>query len=155
MTALVARWRPDHYADPIILVTSDNVAALLDALDQEPLHSAAHLSLHRTVRPYSLDGQPDHELVVGVDRLNAVGSLRLRTSIGTWYAAGKPPGDGQRIRYYYNGLSRTFPADALVPLEDISTALMDFMLSSGCRRPVNITWHDWPASRLRISRRSL
>ncbi len=146
MTALEAWWRDEHHQTPALLITFDDVDALIDTLREAEGHrNAARLALHPSVRPYTQHGVPDHELVVGVDRTEDVGSLRLTTPDAVWYAHGKPRDDNQPISYQLLWDRQGFPPDALIPLDDIRAALKDFLVNSGRRRPAGLHWIEWPA----------
>jgi hypothetical protein len=154
MTALQAWWHTAHYQAPALLVTFDDVDGLIEALHGADGHrTAARLVLHPSVRPYMPTGAPDHDLILGVDGTEELGSLRLTTSDAVWYAVGKPADDDQPVVYRLLGGRQAFPPDSLVPLDDIRAAVKDFLINSGCRRPVGLNWAEWPvAEPLRLAR---
>jgi Immunity protein Imm1 len=145
MTALQAWWRTEHYRTPYLITTFGQVDRLIEALANAAHHrTAARLALHPSVRPYTEHGVPDHELIVGVNQAEDVGSLRLTTYDAVWYAQGKPPDDDQPVCYQLLYDRQEFPPDALLPLDDIRAAVKDFLVNSGRRRPINLSWIEWP-----------
>ncbi len=153
MTALLA-WCALHHQAPVLLVTFDDVDWLVDRLSQAPgPRPAARLALHPSVQPSSSANTLDQELVVGVDPAEGVGSLRLVTYGVVWYAQGKLPDDGNPVAYQLTGSRLAFPPDSLVPLDDVPRAVKDFLINSGCRRPVGLDWVPWPDPDLPALRR--
>ncbi len=148
MTALEVWWCDEHHRTPHLITTFSQVDALIDVLREVEGHRrvAARLALHRSVRPYTEHGVPDHELIVGVDPAEDVGSLRLTTYDTVWYAQGKPCDDDQPISYRLLCRRQDFPPDSLTALGDIRAAVKDFLINSGCRRPVDLHSTRWPAA---------
>jgi Immunity protein Imm1 len=157
MTALQAWWQTKHCRAPYLMTTFGHVDALVEALRAAPgQRVAARLVLHPSVRPYMSTGTPDHDLIIGVDGTEELGSLRLTMPDTIWYAVGKPADDDRWIVYRLLGGRQAFPPDSLIPLDDIRAAVKDFLINSGCRRPAGLAWAEWPpAEPLRLARISV
>ena len=145
MTALLARWRPEHWLQPVIVRTRVDVESLIDALGEAPggHDLAAVLTLDPSVQPGLPAGEPGPQLLVGVNRRDLVGCVRL-TLFGFWYAQSTPaPGDTE-CTYYLLGDRQAFPADAVISLDEVTLAIEDFLVNSGRRRPPCLAWTVWP-----------
>jgi hypothetical protein len=144
MTALLAWWLAEHYQAPYLMTVFSHVDALVEALRAAPgQRTAARLVLHPSVRPYLPMGAPDHDLILGVDGSEELGSLRLTMPDAVWCAQGNPQDDDAWVVYRLLGGRQLFPPDSLIPLDDIRAGVKDFLVNSGCRRPVGLTWTEW------------
>ncbi|WP_426510334.1 Imm1 family immunity protein [Dactylosporangium sp. McL0621] len=107
--------------------------ALLNGLEDE--EAAQVFSLERQLLP---SGNPDHELVVGVDRGLRVGVIAFMDEDENWVPVGlTEPRD--RVVYCIAGHVREFPEDCEVPLDVVREAVKEFLLTGG-KRPTGIEW---------------
>lgn len=130
----------EHDDDPVRLSTPGDVDRLVDELLAG--------SWENSVAALYVDGRlnaagvPDHELLVAVDYKNkSVGALRYMGDEGVHFTKGNTDGD-DAVPYYYMGSDREFPRNSLLPLDQIRTAVKEF-LAGGGDRPMGVEWRDW------------
>lgn len=130
-------YRRGHREDPLVLSASDDVDRLIDSLlTGEEFHNLAHLnSLDRERLP---SGDPDHELLVGVNRTLPVGVLEFMDASGNVVTLGHEMGRGE-VTYHIAGNPTEFPGRAEVPIELIRQAVKEFVTSGG-QRPACVRW---------------
>ncbi|WBQ03229.1 Imm1 family immunity protein [Kribbella sp. CA-293567] len=139
MTTAKAYFKHGHGDDPVIAATDDDVDQLIDALVTE--------SWENSVAAVYVDGRlnsagvPDHELLVAVDYEDKTrGALRYMGRDGVYLSKGISS-EADTVLYYYMGSDREFPRGSLLALDDIRTAVKEF-LASGADRPTSIKWQD-------------
>lgn len=75
-----------------------------------------------------------------------MGSLRYAGKVddaaGVWYAVGQKS-QRDEVFYYYMGHDEGYPQDAEVSIEELRTAVKEF-LDSGGERPSSPQWANWP-----------
>ena len=133
-----ARYRREHGKTPVILTTSEDVEALIDALLTGPsYHNLAQL--HSLERPLLPSGYPDHELLVGADRDLPVGVLAfMDAESGNVVTLGSSEGR-REVPYLIMGQVTEFPDHSEVPIELVRQAVKEF-LASGGKRPSCVQW---------------
>ena len=133
-----ARYRREHGKAPLMLITDEDVEALIDALLTGPsYHNLAQL--HSLERPLLPSGYPDHELLVGVNRDLPVGVLAFMDSkSGNVVTLGSPEGRA-KAPYLIMGQVTEFPDHSEVPVELVRQAVKEF-LASGGKRPSCVEW---------------
>jgi hypothetical protein len=114
-----------------LLTSPDVVDGLIDMLLMgEVFHNLAHLySLDRELLP---SGDPDHELLVGVDRSRPVGVLEFMDADGNVVTLGQETGRGE-VTYHIARNPTELPDRTEVPIELIRQAVMEFVMSGGQR----------------------
>ncbi|GAA2697468.1 Imm1 family immunity protein [Actinoplanes palleronii] len=134
-----ARYRTEHAERPILLETAESIDLLVDALLNGPDdHNLAQLhSLNRPLLPAY--GDPDHELLVGVDSVLGFGALAWMDADGNQVTLGSGEGLAQAEMYFIMGHRREFPEKSSVPLDLIRQAVKEFLLSGG-KRPTCVEW---------------
>ena len=145
MTALHARWRPEHQNQPVTVRAIPDIDDLLNTLLAEPSEHpiAADLSLDPSIPPGRSPDRLCPQLLIGVNAREQLGSARL-TLHGHWYAQGNAGPDPTECAYHLLGARRAFPADALVSLHEVAVAVEDFLVNNGRRRPPCLAWTAWP-----------
>lgn len=135
---LEARYRREHGKDPVILSTSEDVDALIEALlTGPPYHNLAQL--HSLERPLLTAGDPDHELLVGVDRDLPVGVLAfMDAESGNLVTLGSLEGRGE-VSYLIMAQSTEFPDRSEIPIDLVRQAVNEFLVSGG-KRPSCVQW---------------
>lgn len=133
-----ARYRREHGREPVVLRTSEDVDALIEALLAGPAyHNLAQL--HSLGRPVLPSGYPDHELLVGVDRNLPVGVLAfMDAESGNLVTCASSEGRGD-VSYLIMGQSTEFPDRSEVPIEVVRQAVNEFLVCGG-RRPSCVQW---------------
>lgn len=133
-----ARYRREHGEAPVILTTSEDVEALIDALLTGPsYHNLAQL--HSLDRPLLPSGYPDHELLVGVNRDLPVGVLAfMDAESGNVVTLGSSEVRGE-VPYLIMGQLTEFPDHSEVPIELVRQAVKEF-LPTGGKRPSCVQW---------------
>ena len=133
-----ARYRREHGEAPVILSTSEDVEALIDALLTGPsYHNLAQL--HSLDRPRLPSGYPDHELLVGVNRDLPVGVLAfMDAESGNVVTLDSSEGRGE-VPYLIMGQLTEFPDHSEVPIELVRQAVKEF-LATGGKRPSCVQW---------------
>lgn len=132
-------------AGPTLLKSPDDVDALIDAVLAEPFKNSV-IALYSEARPPLESGVPDHELRIAIDAEAGVGGVRYYgddgTDRGVWYAVGKPS-HRDDVFYYYQGNDEGWPQDSELPLDDVRTAIREFVALDGAR-PTATEWSTWP-----------
>ncbi|GAA2216496.1 hypothetical protein GCM10009850_119650 [Nonomuraea monospora] len=133
-----ARYLPEHNKEPILLSTSQDADALIDALASAPIdHNLAQV--HSLARKKLSSGTPDHELLVGVDSYLSVGILAFMDGDdGNLVTAGAPETQVEPI-YCIMGHATEFPPHSEVAIDLVRMALKEFILSGG-QRPKSVEW---------------
>ncbi len=145
MTALRARWRPEHQQQPVIVSTRADIESLIDTLVEVPGENdlAAVLTLDPSIQRGLPAGGPGPQLLVGVNRRELVGSVRL-TLFGFWYAQSEATPGSTEYAYHLLGCRQAFPADAAISLDEVVLMIEEFLHDSGRRRPPCTAWTAWP-----------
>lgn len=130
-----ARYRLDHAERPSLLCVADEVDALINSLLSGPVRENM-AQIHSLERDSLPSGFPDHELLVGVDRILQVGVLAYLDSSGNVVTSGSL--DRSPV-YYMQGHMTEFPANSEIPIDLIRQGVKEF-LSSGGRRPACVRW---------------
>jgi len=146
VTGLHARWQPEHHHQPVSVRAIPDIDDLLNTLLAAPSEHpiAADLSLDSSIPPGLSPEWPRPQLLIGVNAREQLGSVRL-TLHGDWYVQGNAGHDGTKCSYHLLGARRTFPADALVTLDEVTLAIEDFLVNTGRRRAPCLAWTAWPA----------
>jgi len=133
-----ARYRREHGEEPVVLATTEDVDALIDALLTGPAyHNMAQL--HSLERPLLPSGYPDHELLVGVDRDLPVGVLAfMDAESGNLVTLASSEGRGD-VFYSITGQATEFPDRSEIPVDLIRGAVKEFLVSGG-KRPECVQW---------------
>jgi Immunity protein Imm1 len=139
-----AYYKHEHGDQPVMITTSEDVDALVDALLQERLEDNSVAALYVQERPRLESGYPDHELRIAVNADTKVGGLRYAgsdgTSDGVWYARGKQS-TRDEVWYCYMGNDEEFPRDSEISLDELRTGAKEF-LESGGKRPQSVRWRE-------------
>ncbi len=145
MTALRARWRPEHEQQPVIVSTRAAIESLIDTLVEVPGENdlAAVLTLDPSIQRGLPAGGPGPQLLVGVNRRELVGSVRL-TLFGFWYAQSEATPGNTDCAYHLLGCRQAVPADAAISLDEVVLVIEEFLDDSGRRRPPCFAWTAWP-----------
>jgi hypothetical protein len=138
MTVVKAYYKHEHGETPLRLQTPQDVDQLIDGLLAEDYsNSVAALYVEGRL---NAAGVPDHELLVAINNEDGdVGALRYMGGGGTYYSRGQAGGD-KEVTYYYTGSDREFPADSEMPIEEVRTAVREFLASG--ERPASVEWQD-------------
>ena len=144
MSAVEARYRQEHAENPVILVSPDDIDAVLDALrtDSGCNEVAQLICLGRPVLP--VYGFPDHDLCICVDSHRNLGALRWRDIDGLRYSSG-PRNAHEAGVYSLMGHLMEFPEHSDVPIDLVRQAAKEFLLSGG-DRPTCVEWQQDPES---------
>lgn len=133
-----AYYLPEHGDDPVLLQSSGDVDALIDALlASGPSENLA--ALHSLDRPLMPAGVPDHELLVGAHGDLKVGVLAFMDD-GNWVSYDPSDGRGE-VSYSTMGNATEFPSHSEVPIALVRQAVKEF-LSSGGQRPTCVQWQE-------------
>jgi hypothetical protein len=130
-----------HGSNPQILRTPADVDALIDALLEQTWENETAALFHLD-HPVNEHGLPDHEFFVVVDSETHTGALRYcgrwQGQGGTWFSQGDNGRTGIVLHLYMES-DNEWPADSEIPLDDVRTAVKEFLTTAG-QRPTNITW---------------
>ncbi|WP_327700120.1 Imm1 family immunity protein [Streptomyces sp. NBC_00459] len=134
------RYRLEHGGKPDFLSTSEDVDALISSLLTGPA-SENLAQIHSTERDLlPAFGDPDHELMAGVDKDLQVGVLSFMDGSGNVATRGPSTGRAKPV-YYIQGQMTEFPAYSEIPIAVVCQALKEF-LSSGGQRPTCVEWQE-------------
>lgn len=135
-----AYYREEHGRNPAILSTAEDVDALIEALRTGPAgHDMA--DLYSMERPLLSDGQPDHQVRVGINGDLGVGAISFGdVETGTLVSLG-PPGSRKGVFYDIMGHRSEFPDHSEIPIYLVRRALKEF-LANGGDRPTCIQWQE-------------
>lgn len=139
-----AYYKHGHGAQPIVVTSSEEMDALIDAVLAEEFGNSV-VALYVSERPRMKTGHPDHELRLAIDREAKAGGIRYAggDSKGSWYALGRTS-KREEVFYYYQGHDEGWPRDSEVSLNMVRMVAKDF-LASGGSRPALVHWQAWPA----------
>jgi hypothetical protein len=134
-----AYFKPEHRTNPVLLTTADDVDRLLAALAAESWeNSVAAIYIDGRV---TSTGVPDHELQVVVDYTDkTTGALRYTGRDGTYFTNGITSGSDSVV-YYYMGSDVEYPQASVVPIEDLRTAIKEFLVTGG-ERSTTVAWRS-------------
>jgi hypothetical protein len=137
-----AYYQDGHEDDPVVIATSEDVRALIDAMLEQPFQNSA-VTLYIQERPLHEIGVADHELRFGVLAARKLGSISYVNGLEAWYARGAQDADGP-VRYQYMGNEELFPADSLAELEVLFAVTTNFLTTGAEQRPEGADWAPWP-----------
>ncbi|MEV4800427.1 Imm1 family immunity protein [Nonomuraea sp. NPDC049421] len=134
----VARYLSEHSKEPMLLSTSQDADTLIDALASAPIDRNL-AQIHSLERQSLSSGTPDHELLVGIDSLLAVGILAfMDDEHGNLVTAGPSETRSEPI-YCIMGHATEFPAHSEIAIDQVRLALKEF-ISSGGQCPTSVIW---------------
>jgi hypothetical protein len=137
-----AYYRHGHGENPVVLQTSDDADALIDAMLHENFENSV-ATLYADSRPLK-SGLPDHELRIAINAEGKVGGIR--------YAGGDTddvtyvPGQTslrEEMFYLYMTHDEGWPQDSEVSIEQVRQAVRQFVDGDGSR-PQSFEWREWP-----------
>lgn len=135
-----AYYREEHGRNPVILTTAEDVDALIEALRTGP-PGYDMADLYSMDRPLLSDGQPDHQVRVGINGSLGVGAISFGdVETGILVSLG-PPGSRKGVFYDMMGHRSEFPDYSEVPIDLVRRAVKEF-LTSGGQRPTCIQWQE-------------
>ena len=139
VTALRARWRPEHEQQPVIVSTRADIESLIDTLAEVPGENDLAAVLHplTSIQRGLPAGGPGPQLLVGVNRRELVGSVRL-TLFGFWYARSEATPGRTDCAYHLLGCRQAFPADAVISLDEMVWVIEDLLVDGERRRPPSV-----------------
>ncbi|WP_191305139.1 Imm1 family immunity protein [Lentzea cavernae] len=118
-----------------LLRTDDDIEAFLaELLNAGPDYQSATVY----AVDESVDEDPTHELVVGVDQATGLGAVRYAGDDGEWFSKGEQV-NPNGVRYLYFGTAHEFPADSEVPVGQVQQVLRE-LLANGGTRPEGARW---------------
>ncbi|MEU6381240.1 Imm1 family immunity protein [Streptomyces sp. NPDC046909] len=134
------RYRLEHGEEPDLLSTPEDVDALIDSLlVGSPFENLAQIhSTERDLLPAF--GDPDHELMVGVNKVLQVGVLSFMDGNGNVATRGSSNGRESPV-YYIQGQMTEFPACSEIPIDVVRRAVKEFLFSGG-QRPTCVEWQE-------------
>jgi hypothetical protein len=115
-------------------------ALILDLINDDGDNTIAGIYINE--RPATPQGLPDHELRIAIDGERKVGAIRYMSGNDAWYASGQQS-NLDEVLYFYMGHEEQYPQDSEVTVEELRTALHEF-LASGGDRPISSSWSEWP-----------
>lgn len=120
-----AYFKHGHGDQPVRVTSPEEVNHLIDAMLGEPfLNSLAMIYLRD--RPEMDSGGPDHQIRLGVNAEDKVGSICLVVDGKIWYTKGDHT-RADEVFYNYMGNAADFPADSEVPLDTLRTTLKEIL----------------------------
>ncbi|MFF6999187.1 Imm1 family immunity protein [Streptomyces sp. NPDC008313] len=134
-----AYYRREHGDRPVLLRSSSDVDALIDALLVSPPseNMAALHSLERSLMPA---GVPDHELLVGADGDLQVGVLAFMDD-GNFVSLDPSSKRRDEVSYSIMGNATEFLGNSEIDIALVRRAVKEF-LSAGGRRPEVVQWQE-------------
>ncbi|MFI1539828.1 Imm1 family immunity protein [Streptomyces anandii] len=133
-----AYYRREHGDEPVLLRSSSDVDALIDALlASRPSENLA--ALYSLERPLMSAGVPDHELLVAADGELQVGVIGFMDD-GNFVSFDPSNGRGE-TSYSIMGSVTEFPSRSEIPIALVRRAVKEF-LSFGGQRPTCIQWQE-------------
>jgi hypothetical protein len=135
--SIEALYRREHVESPAIISSPEDVDALIDSLLTGAVDEnlAQLFSLQRSTLP---SGDPNHELLVGVDRELQVGVLAFMDD-GNEVSLGPLSSSRGEVVYCIMRHATEFPDRSEVPLELVRRAVKEFLVSGG-QRPTCVEW---------------
>lgn len=138
-----ARANNKRAKSPVQITEPQDVETLLlDLINDEGDNTIAGIYINE--RPPTSQGLPDHELRIAIDGERKVGAIRYMSGNNAWYAAGQESALDE-VLYFYMGHEEQYPQDSEVTVDEIRTAVQEFIASGG-ERPTSLTWSEWPAN---------
>ncbi|MFF4748002.1 Imm1 family immunity protein [Streptomyces sp. NPDC001268] len=142
MRGIKAIYQPEHFENPRILTTVEDVDDMFNVLLAEDLHAVQFFSLDRPDTP---DGWPDHELIAGVRKDREAGVLSSMDAncqpVGHVVSVGKPELGRGPVYYTCVDSVRDFPLSSEIPIDKVRQAVKEFVTSGG-KRPSCVEWDD-------------
>lgn len=133
-----AYFNREHAAQPFKISGPADVDDFIDAMLAEPFENSLAVIYLRD-RPELATGGPDHEVRVGVNAEDGVGSICLVVDGQVWYADGGKARDD--VFYNYLGNEADFPSTSAVPLEMLRAVIKE-VLDSGIARTALVNWQS-------------
>lgn len=127
--------------DPMVLDSADDGDRLIEELRRAPQpHGVPHnlAQVYSSKREKLPSGQPDHELLVGIDGERGVGVLSFADASGNVVTAAD---SGPRfVEYFLAGNVTEFEAvrPVEIPVDEIRRALREFLADGN--RPSSVEW---------------
>jgi hypothetical protein len=134
-----AYFKHSHGENPVRVISPEDVDALIDAMLAESFANSLAV-LYLRDRPELEGGGPDHEIRIGVNDDDKVGSICLVLDGQVWFTKGEHIRNDD-VFYNYMGNNADFPQDSEISLEALRTAVKGILAGGGVR-PESVEWSE-------------
>jgi hypothetical protein len=134
-----AYFKHSHGENPVRVTSPDDVDALIDAMLAESFANSLAV-LYLCDRPELAGGGPDHEVRIGVNGEDKVGSICLVLDGRVWFTKGERTRDDD-VFYNYMGNSADFPQDSEISLDALRSAVSEVLAGGGVRAE-SVEWSE-------------
>lgn len=124
-----AYFKHEHGEQPVRVTSPEEIDRLIDAVLAASFSNSLAMIYLRD-RPELASGGPDHQIRLGVNAEDKVGSICLVLDGKVWFTKGEHMRPDE-VFYNYMGNAADFPQDSEVPLDVLRTAVKEILAGGG------------------------